>query len=343
MRKIDSNVCHDFVFALLHGRWAHAVRGPTLHRLLNSGTVEALQQALRSVGLNGTNREIFHRELRTRELSRLAEVAGLLGGGAARYYRSLIAGAHYENLKTLLHCRFLPEERQTNPENMLLQAEGVPVLNHQVILRQPDTPAFLEAIPGLPGLDKGRLSEIVGRFEQDHDIMLLECSLDRMYAAHTFSAAKSAPLDFSRHALELNGTRMDILNLDMLLRNVQTYHFDVSRMAEVWLPGGRRLSIDFLDSQVDKDIGAVLAALPEPYRSVLQPFAEQPLCHGENALWSLLYREASRLFMDLDDPPSTIPAYPVLLHFESLNISRVYEGVHFGLPSRELEEMMIGA
>ena len=75
MRKIDSNVCHDFVFALLHGRWAHAVRGPTLHRLLNSGTVEALQQALRSVGLNGTNREIFHRELRTRELSRLAEVA----------------------------------------------------------------------------------------------------------------------------------------------------------------------------------------------------------------------------------------------------------------------------
>ena len=342
MSKIDSNVSHDFVFALLHGRWARAVRGSALLRLLNSGTVEALQQSLRGIGLNGTDREIFHKELRTRELARLAEVAGLLGGEAASYYRSLIASAHYENLKTLLHCRFLPEEHQTNPDARLVQAEGVPVLDSQAILRQPNTASFLSAIPDFPGLEKERLAAIVTRFAEDHDIMMLECALDRMCAAHAHRAAKAAPLAFSRQAQELNGLRIDILNLDMLLRNMQTYHFDGARMAEVWLPGGNALSETLLDSLGGKQSDGVLAALPRMFQQVLVPLAGQPLYQSEHALWNLLYRLANQMFMDLGTPDSTIPAYPVLLHFESLNISRIYEGVHFGLPSRELQEMMIG-
>ena len=342
MPKIDSNASHDFVFALLHGRWARAVRGATLNRLLNSGTVEALQQALRSMGLNGANRETFHKELRIRELGILAEVAGLLGGGAGVFYRSLIACAHYENLKTLLHCRFLPEESQTNPEAMLLQAEGLPVLNSQAILSQPTLASFLSAIPDFPGLDKERLTVIVTRFAEDHDIMLLECALDRMRAAHAHRAAKAAPLAFARQAQELNGLRIDILNLDMLLRNMQTYHFDGARMAEVWLPGGSALSETLLDSLVGKKSEEILAVLPRAFQRVLEPLAGQPLYQSERALWNLLCHLANQMFMDLGEPNSTIPAYPVLLHFESLNISRIYEGVHFGLPSRELQEMMIG-
>ena len=92
-----------------------------------------------------------------------------------------------------------------------------------------------------------------------------------------------------------------------------------------------------------KNVKSAVELLPYPFQKMLEPFTDAELYLSESALWNHLYDKALRLFRDFDRPSLSIVAFPFLLRFETQNVSRIYEGVRFGIPARDLKDMMIGA
>ena len=92
-----TNASHDFIFAKLHGRWANAIRGDALEKLLKSGTPEALQRNLHDVGLDASRREEFHRNLLLREYNTLKSLSRLLDERTAGYYHALMSKGYFED------------------------------------------------------------------------------------------------------------------------------------------------------------------------------------------------------------------------------------------------------
>ena len=129
---------HDFVFALLHGKWANAVRGEALSRLLNSGTVENLLPQLQALGLDISRREAFHQDLAAQHVRKLADIAAMLDAPAAQYYHAIAQLTYFENLKTLLAARFL-DDRHEDISVLIVQAPTLPQLNARAALAEQTT------------------------------------------------------------------------------------------------------------------------------------------------------------------------------------------------------------
>lgn len=339
----NTNASHDFLFAKLHGMWANAIKGEALDKLLRSATVELLQRALHEIGLDGSRREVFHKDLILRELNMLGKIARLLDVSSAGFYNALVARNYFDDLKTMLHYRFFPE-RESDISWLLVNAPGLPEMPVEALLDAPDTQTFINTIPLIPGLKKEQIAAIVDELEKDLDIMTAECALDRLYYARVMDAAHSSPFDMRADAANLMGIEIDIVNLCMLLRNVKTYHFEQERLAKLWIPGGVELSPKRLEEMSSlNSVPEVVEVLPMPMRRLLSPFQDAELYLSENALWTSLHNEAVKIFRDFDRPAKSIAAFPFLVHFETLNIGRVFEGVHFGIPARDMQDMMIGA
>ena len=130
----------------------------------------------------------------------------------------------------------------------------------------------------------------------------------------------------------------------MLLRNVKTYKLDGKRLERLWLQGGALLSPELLSQlATSESVPKAVSLLPRLYGNMLDPLKETALFHSENRLWNHLYGLAAKAFRDFDNEALSIAAFPFLVHFETLNIGRVYEAVHFGIPTRDMQDMMIGA
>ena len=151
-------------------------------------------------------------------------------------------------------------------------------------------------------------------------------------------------MDIGRAATEITADEIDIENICMLLRNIRTYHLDSKRMSSFWLKGGLHLDTERLTAILpSKDVRTAVAQLPSAFQKLLDPFSDAELYLCENALWNHLYDKALKLFRDFDRPSLSIVAYPLLLRFETQNVSRIFEGVRFGIPTRDMKDMMIGA
>jgi len=338
-----TNASHDFLFAKLHGMWARAMKGPSLESLLKSGTVEQLQRSMQQLGLDASKREIFHKDLILREFNMLSRIASLLDDASAAFYTALLARVYYENLKTMLHYRFFPE-RESDISWLLVQVPGLPDFAADELLDAPDTKAFTNMLPLTDGITRRQLSELVEKLEKELDIMFVECSLDQIYYNHVIRAASRTPFAMRGEVRRLIALEIDIVDLCMLLRNVKTYHIDHERLSKLWIHGGELLDAKKLDAlAAQASVADVVSNLPSAFQRMLSPFVEGELYLSENALWCHLHGEASRIFSDFDKPSRSIAAFPFLVHFETLNIGRVYEGVHFGIPARDMQDMMIGA
>ena len=339
----NTNASHDFIFAKLHGLWANAVKGDALDKLLRSGTPDALQRNLHAFGLDAPTREEFNKGLMARELGFLDRIARLLDNDAAEFYRSLIAKTYYSNLKTMLHYRFFPE-READVSWMLLEAPGLPSFNAEQLLEADSTKAFIAQLPLSSGMTAEALAEIILALEKDKDIMAAECALDRMCYANILAHAAAVPMDMRATCKELVECEIDITNICMLLRNIKTYKLDGKRLERLWLQGGTLLSPERLSQlAMAESVPKVVPLLPKLYGNMLDPLKDTALFHSENRLWNHLYGLAAKAFRDFDNEALSIAAFPFLVHFEALNIGRVFEAVHFGIPTRDMQDMMIGA
>ncbi|MBQ7652430.1 MAG: V-type ATPase subunit [Victivallales bacterium] len=339
----NTNASHDFIFAKLHGLWANAIRGDALEKLLRSGTPEVLQRNLHDVGIDASRREGFHRNLLMREFNTLSSISRLLDDRSSRYYHAIMSKGYFEDLKTILHYRFFPEHN-IGIEEMLTGLPGAPTGNVRELMASKSTEGFLEGIVCDFGVEKELLASLVAKLDKEHDIMQAECALDQAHYDFVMKATAAAPLDIGRAATDMTATEIDMENICMLLRNIRTYHLADKRMASFWLKGGLSLSPERLSGLLSsRDVKEAVSQLPPGFQRLLEPFTEAELYLSENALWNHLYDKALRLFRDFDTPSLSIVAYPFLLRFETQNVSRIYEGVRFGIPARDMRDMMIGA
>ena len=339
----NTNASHDFIFAKLHGLWANAIRGDTLERLLRSGTPEALQRNLHDVGIDASKRETFHRNLLMREFNTLTTISRLLDERSSGYYHALMSKGYFEDLKTILHYRFFPEHN-VDIDEMMTGLPCSPTTDAKALIAAKTTEQFLGRIVYDFGVTDERLSALAAELEKSHDIMLAECALDQAHYDFVLKSAANAPRDVANATNEMTATEIDIENICILLRNIRTYHLGDKRMASFWLKGGRFLDAERLTALLpSKNLKAAVAQLPYPFQKMLEPFTDAELYLSESALWNHLYDKALRLFRDFDRPSLSIVAFPFLLRFETQNVSRIYEGVRFGIPARDLKDMMIGA
>ena len=339
----NTNASHDFIFAKLHGLWANAIRGDALEKLLRSGTPEALQRNLLDVGIDASKREGFHRNLLLREFNTLSDISRLLDERSSTYYHAIMSKGYFEDLKTILHYRFFPEHN-IGIEEMLTGLPGAPTENVKELMASKSTEEFLGRIIYDFGVAERQLADLVAKLEKEHDIMQAECALDQAHYDFVMKATAVVPMDIGTAAREMTATEIDIENICMLLRNIRTYHLAEKRMASFWFKGGQLLDTARLTGLLpSNNIADAVAKLPPVFQRMLEPFTGAELYLSENALWNHLYDKALRLFRDFDNPSLSIVAYPFLLRFETQNVSRIYEGVRFGIPARDMKDMMIGA
>ena len=266
-----------------------------------------------------------------------------LGRRMAAFYDALIARVYYENLKTILNYRFLPE-LEADITALLVELPWLPEFPTSVLLKTEDVDAFLSRLPLANEQDAEPLSAIIRELNDSLDIMAAECAVDQLFYANLLARARAATLDVRSELCRLVRREIDIVNLCMLLRNVRTYHLPLERMSTLWIQDGDALPVTFLDalatlpSHLD-----VVRHLPRRFQALLEPFVTADLYLSENTLWNAMFQDALLLFRNFDRPALSIAAYPFLLRSETLNLSRVFEGVHFGIPSRDMRDMMIGA
>ena len=340
MTKPSVNVSYEYLFARLHGLWMKSVHGEVLQTLAKAGSTEALAHLAHDVGLEGAeDRTNFHKQLILRENRTLEKVCMLLEGSLADYYRAFLRRAYYENLKMLIHYHHFPAG-DTPVAYLLTDVSDWPKVNMAKALQARGTEEFISQLNLRE--HKEEIEAIIRRLAADKDIMAADCALDSIVYNDLLLAARTLEQPMREEALALVGEELDIINLTTILRNVTTYHLDSEKLAGYCLKGGALLverQLKELSRQETR--GGILGKLPSHYARVLSPLSQGELYVMENALWCDLYARVRKLFINFNTPEYTIVAFPFLKHFESLNISRIYEGIHFGLPARELLGMLI--
>ncbi len=326
----------EFLHARLHGLWAVSVHGETLRSMTGLGSVESLEQALHPFGVMAA--DTFHRGLLIRELERLERVSRFLEEDMAAVYRVVASHLQFRNLKLLLHRHFFPE-RSRRLEPLVVHHRFLPELDVPALLEAASTKEFLAALPKslLP-----RMKPIVEDMESSGDIMAAECTMDKLYYDLLQEAVFGARSAF-RKALEgLMRQMVDTFNLTILLRNERHYDYATSRLENLWVDGGS-MTADLLSRLADMDDPTtMLSRLPRPYRELLLPLHSQEIHVSENALLNAIYHRAHEMFKASRKAWGALAAYPLLLHVETINLARVYEGIRLAMQPEAIQTMMIG-
>ncbi len=331
----------DFVSARLHGLMAKAVRGEALENLARSATEELLLRNLRNLGIECTGRQEFHEFIYARELGELNSMARMLDNRGAAYYLARESCVYFENLKTALHSRFSRSDMDSG--YVFISAPNMPDFDGKALESARDTREFVRRLPLYGELKRDRLASIVRELDETRNLMLADSMVDHAFYDEVWSALDGLNSVVGSEARRLVGIEIDILNLNMLMRNARTYHFDASVMSGLWLDRGCVLGKRKLTELAGREnVQEIRTALGGKYGRILESVEGTELYLSENALWKYLWHEARHSFFMMDEPALAIAAFPFLAHFETLNLGRIYEGVYFGIPSQNILEMMIG-
>lgn len=340
MSFTSNNPGKDFLYARLHGLWSNAVQGEFLVQLAESATEENCCRLLNQHGIACEAGRGFQRSIKEHELAVYTLMQKLVSKEMAEYFTSVINDFDFENLKLLLHARFLPDDL-LYLDDLLVKTNALKQLDIKKLLALRDLNEFCDKLPCSPQY-RPQLTQIAGRLAENHDMMEAECALDRLEYSSRLDASLKLSQPYRQPAEELVRREIDGRNLSILLRNINFYHFSNERMQDIWLIGGT-LSTEFLDSlNAGSSPADLIAALPPRYARILAPLVSQELYISENALWSNLWQDGLKLFRDTVTPEKSLIAFPYLLRFETMNIVRIYEAIRFGLPASDLKKMLIG-
>jgi vacuolar-type H+-ATPase subunit C/Vma6 len=285
-------------------------------------------------------RATVQRGLTQNLIAELAGVRSLLKPGLAAYYDLFIDTFFVENLKTLLHYHWFPE-RDVDIRLLLVESPHLPTLNLDGLLSAPTVHRLYQLLPD--HRVKPNLLPILVELDDTRDFFTAEARIDCLMYSSVLDCADRAPITVRKQARDLLSLEIDIRNLIMLLRNAALYHIPAEGLRELFVEGGGLLSSSILKELDGVETSqAVVARLPSPFGPRLAPLRDRELYLSENALWDLLYDRARALFRDFNRPETAVVAFPYLKRFEAINLARVFEGFHFGLPAPVIRSMMIG-
>jgi len=332
-------VGYDFIFAKLHGMWANAAQNQQLYDLAKSATEENFLHQLGDYGLANVTQNTFRQKVQERQFVLLHKVRQYVIPSISRHLEAKIENIADENLKVLFNYHFFPDQ-DNNIEDLLID---IPNRDYKkkAIFEAKTAEEFLNALP--PCVDSAAVRQIVLQLEKDHDIMRAEAALDQLAYQYELKTAHELPFSLRRAATSLVQFEIDTTNCLMLLRNANNYHFPLQQLQFFWIHGGTKLaSKDLKIYHKIESVSELIHALPLFFQELLQPYAEQDLYHCEHVLWNRMYNETLKLFRNFNKPILSIIAFPYLLHFETINLNRIFEGIRFALPDDEIINMMIG-
>ncbi len=340
MHASPANLGVDYAFPKLHAIWSRALTGAALDHLAGAGSLDVVGRVLASLGIDPGPTATVQRQILARHIAELDALRRLMDPATARFYTAFLDRHFLENVKAVLRYRLFPD-RDLELGALLLESPALPPLDVEALLGARDAGQFLERFPEHPC--RPLLGPLVAALDETRDILAAECRLDQMFFDELARAARGVPRGARAAGCDLVGSEIDTGNLLMVLRNRNTYKLPPETMRGLCLSGGARVPVErCVELCSCPDTGALLAALPEPYRSLLAPLREAELSASENALWNALWRRARRYFGQLGCPAASLAAFPYLKRFEALNLARVFEGTRFGLGPGDLREMMIG-
>ena len=315
----------------------------TLHRLIDAPVEEGLGRLIpRSIDTEGTqgvaDPTLVERALY--ELLRL-ELAVLLRplAGPARDF--LFFWAHrfdILNLKAIIRgkLREVPHDEiarnlfdippfTTLPIDQLLRTENV-----QELLRQ---------------LEAGRFADIAGparrAFEEKHDLLAVDATLDQRYYAGLHSRTKKLEDQDRDEVVRLVGTQIDHLNLAWLVRYRFAYGLSPSETYYLLIPHGRTLYRErFLPLVESPECHRILDHLPETYGDVLCS-AENPL-NVENQLERMTRQAAAATLRTARSALARAYAYLLLREDDIRRLLAVVRGKYFELPPDVVRQAVFG-
>ncbi len=331
----------DFLYARLHGWWSRAAAGTVLDELLRSATEENFFHLLQSRGvLSVTGPERVAEQLLLRQHARLEKLGAMAGGAYGEYCAVLCRALERENCKTVLNYRFFPE-REAHPGDALIRFPRAAVRENDLLtlLDATTDEQFLRLFFQATGSPE--LTEIARRLSEDHDLMRAECAVDNLSNQEELHAIGRLPGACRRVLTLLKGQQIDSQNITTALRNASFYHLDPRGLSHAWSDGGLEFPRHVFDrlAQEGAGPGDVLQAVPAYYRDLLG--GETDVTRQEHLLHCHIAHQARKFFYDAAEPWHALAAYPVLLIQETVNLSRIYEGIRFNLPASDIAAMMI--
>ena len=330
----------EYLYARVHAMRAKTFHGESLHELANADGMDGMAGEMRRHGIVAHNRESFAKAVQIRELEILDKLRLQMPPVLERYYRAFMDRTRYRNIKTLLRYRYFKENEETIRSLIIPMPFGEPV----DITRALRVEAVEDFISELHlGEEAPEVEACVRPLMKSKDIIAAESDLERLAYAKLLAAARQLPSVIRTPAVELVQLEIDIQNICMLMRNARTTHWIAERMARLWMPDGRFLSDKLLESLVMAgDVREIIAALPKAYQREFSKVAGHDLPQVEHAAWKMLFALAERIHRGSSDMRMPLVAFPFLLHFESIDLSRLNECVYFGFNPREIADYLFG-
>ncbi len=342
MPEIAINAGVDFLYAKLHGWWSRSAHGATLEELTRATTEENYIHLLQNYDIiTIRDKGRVTQELILRMYERLGHIARLIGAPADRFFQNLQLSLRLENFKTILNFRYF-QEQVGNVADHLIRFPGQPQSGDNLLamLHATDTKQFVAMLPKMEHSEQ--LRTIIENLDRDHNQMAAECALDNLAFAGAIESTGSLPLGMRKVALELLKYEIDSINAVTLLRNVNFYHLPADQLEVAWIDGGQRITCDqWKHLSESQNLKTLLEQMPTEFASMLAPHYTEHISQLENRLNSHLYKMARGYFNNACEPHQAIPAYVWLLRAETVNLSRVYEGVRFSLPPRSIQEILV--
>ncbi len=343
MPGFSSNLGTDFLYARVRGWWSRSAHGAVLEELTRSVTEENFFHQLQAHGIiDVTGPERVLEQFLLRQYRRLEELGERMDEPFRRYTNVLRATLERENLKTIFNYRFFPEREGHLSETFARFPSKIVRENDLLtLLDATSTEQFIRLLPETP--NRNAIVEIVLQLDKDRDIMRAECAVDALSFREEINAIRKLDREARLVLLDLYGRSADQINITTLLRNANFYHLSPENLDYAWIDGGTEISRQLFDDlAVAENPQAVIDRLPASYQAILNDQqAGKSFSQFDNALNCKLAKYAQGIFRDAVNPRRALAVYPLLLEQETINLSRIYEGIRFNLPPRDIEAMMI--
>ncbi|MGE5618056.1 MAG: V-type ATPase subunit [Sphingomonadaceae bacterium] len=313
---------------------------PDLEGVLRLQLGTAYNEMARALLERGASVTDAERSVVTSLVGDYLRAAAILGGAQGRLMVEIGRRLELENLKTIIRAKARGESAEAVrpllvhlgrlsdlPTEDLLRAEGVEALA-RVLGWHHYGPVLRAAMP---------------RFAAERSLFPIEVALDLHYYRRLWGAVQELPGQDRRIAEQMMGTRYDALNIEWIMRYRLVYRLPPEVIFNYTLPYGRRVTDEVIRRAALGDAAdTVVAALPEPYRSLLSgvPSLPDPLGGAEAILQRHLVAAARSALLGIPFQIGVALAFVGLKEAEVHDLRAILEAKRYGRSAEETVSML---
>lgn len=271
-----------------------------------------------------------------------ARTAFLLGGAQAELVVEIARRLELENLKTILRAKARREPAET-VRPLLVPLGRLSDLPTEELLRAEDVEGVARA---LEGHHYGPvLRAALHRYTAEGTLFPVEIALDLHYYRRLWAAVQALSGRDLQVARRMMGIRFDLLNVDWVIRYRLIYHLSPEEIINYTLPYGYRVDDTIVRrAAMTEGIEAIVAALPDPYRSLLSGLgsARDPAERAELLLQRHLLSAARLALAGYPFQVGVALAFLWLKEAETHDLRVILEGKRYGRPPEAITDQLWG-